>query len=59
MGRTVSAVNEGLLTDREIAVLVVFGLRALRRAGGWRVAHANGFREAWIEVGEVLRQGPE
>ena len=34
-------------------------LRALRRAGGWRYAHANGFRETWAEVGEILRPEPE
>lgn len=34
-------------------------LRALRRAGGWRYAHTNGFREAWAEVGEILRPEEE
>lgn len=31
-------------------------VRVLRRAGGTRFAHANGFRDAWNELGKILRQ---
>lgn len=31
-------------------------LRVLRRAGGWRFAHTSGFKDAWNEVGNILRQ---
>ena len=31
-------------------------LRVLRRAGGTRFARTNGFRDAWNEFGEILRQ---
>lgn len=34
-------------------------VRVMRRAGGYRYAHANGFREAWAEVGDILRQDAE
>ena len=58
------ATNGRSLFKQRLAVVLrtagrVGRLSALRRSGGWRFAHANGFREAWIEVGEVLRQGPE
>ena len=31
-------------------------VRVLRRAGGTRFGHTSGFRDAWNEVGEILRQ---
>ena len=31
-------------------------VRVLRRAGGTRFARTNGFRDAWSEFGEILRQ---
>ena len=60
---TRAANGRSLFKQRLAVVLRTAGrvgrLRALRRAGGWRFARANGFREAWAEVGEVIRQGPE
>lgn len=34
-------------------------VRVMRRMGGHRYAHANGFREAWAEVGDILDQETE
>lgn len=31
-------------------------VRVLRRVGGTRFAHASGFRDAWNELGEILRR---
>ena len=60
---TLAANGRSLLKQRLAVVLRTAGrigrLRALRRAGGWRYAHANGFREAWAEVGEILRPEAE
>ncbi len=35
---------------------IVSRVRVLRRVGGTRFAHANGFRDAWNELGEILRR---
>ena len=56
--------HDGSLFRQRLAVMLrtigrVSRVRALRRAGGTRFAHTSGFREAWNEVGEVLRQQTE
>ena len=60
---TLAADGRSMFKQRLAVVLRTAGrvgrLRALRRAGGWRYAHANGFREAWTEVGEILRPEAE
>ena len=60
---TLAANGRSLFKQRLAVVLRTAGrvgrLRVVRSKGGYRYAHANGFREAWAEVGEVLRQGPE
>ena len=58
-----SANGRSMFKQRLAVVLRTAGrvgrLRVVTGKGGYRYAHANGFREAWAEVGEVLRQGPE
>ena len=58
---TLAADGRSMFKQRLAVVLRTAGrvgrLRALRRAGGWRFAHTNGFGEAWAEVGEILRPG--
>ena len=58
-----SANGRSMFKQRLAVVLRTAGrvgrLRVVRSKGGYRYAHANGFREAWAEVGEVLRQGPD
>ena len=60
---TLAANGRSLFKQRLAVVLRTAGrigrLRALRQAGGWRYAHTNGFREAWAEVGEILRPEAE
>ena len=58
-GQMTLAANERSLFKQRLAVVLRTAgrperLRALRRAGGWRYAHTNGFREAWAAVGEIL-----
>ena len=56
--------HDGSLFRQRLAVVLrtcgrVSRVRALRRAGGTRFAHTSGFREAWNEVGRILRQQTE
>ena len=56
--------HEGNLFRQRLALVLrtagrVGRLRALRRVKGTHFMHTSGFRDAWVEVGEVLRQGPE
>ena len=60
---TFAAKGRSLFRQRLAVVLRTAGrvgrLRALRCAGSWRFANTDGFRDAWNEVGRILRPGTE
>ena len=55
--------HEGNLFRQRLALVLrtagrVGRLRVLRRVKGTHFMHTSGFRDAWTEFGEILRQGP-